>query len=111
MVEQLLNGGADPTAAGPDGATALHLALTSFDSQIYQLLLDRAPSLEIRDARGFTPLHRAVYSSNEGLRMLLAKKADFEAITFAGETPLHLAVRNTFCLGVKPSFKQVLTNV
>ena len=51
-VEGALDAGADVSLPNHVGDTALHLALATFDADIFALLLARAASLETRDARG-----------------------------------------------------------
>jgi ankyrin repeat protein len=98
VVETLLKGGADATAAGADGDTALHAlaerATIDADAPaaILDLLLRAGAQLEARDATGRTPLHRATRrDSTIVAALLLDRGADLEARTADGSTPLMVA--------------------
>lgn len=98
VVEALLGAGADATAAGPEGETALHAlaerATIGADAPaaILDLLLRGGAKLEARDAAGRTALHRATRrDSTIVAALLLDRGADLEARTADGSTPLMVA--------------------
>jgi len=58
----LLDRGADPNATTKDGLTPLHMAAQNGDTAIIRLLLEpgRKAKIDVVDAKGWTPLDRAV---------------------------------------------------
>ena len=58
-------------------------------------LINRKANVEIRDERGFTPLHLAVTAGRIAIvRLLVNAGADVNAISSSGATPLALALKN-----------------
>lgn len=117
----LLENGADPNLQDARGRTALHnLFFNTFDikgtenmPQMAQALIDAGGNLSIKDNKGYTPLHAAVYKSyiagsDEARRdrKIIAKRknamasisvlvkagADINAQDKRGDTPMHLAL-------------------
>ena len=56
----LLDRGADINAETADGRTALHMAAQRGDIPMMTLLLSHGAKIDQRDAKGWTPLDRAV---------------------------------------------------
>ena len=62
-VSQLLAAGANPNAQDDNGWTPLHFAAQSVSVGVTKALLDAGVNTELRDARGSSPLWRAVMES------------------------------------------------
>lgn len=61
---------------------------------VLNLLEDKPYLLNIKDADGYTPLHRASYGGHlEMVKLLLLKDAQIDATTIDGWQPLHSACR------------------
>lgn len=99
-VEKLIAAGADITARGADGRTALHVALAENQNAI---ALTLATALQARgiqpdtlaDKSGDTPLHYAARVDAAAVaEKLLECGADIDRANADGDTPLHIAVRN-----------------
>ena len=78
------------------GSTALHLAAWVGQLEIGQQLLNRGANVNIRDISDWTPLHIAAHWGQfKFARMLLEHwhKAQIDAQTNDGDTPLHHASR------------------
>ena len=77
------------------GETALHVVTGRRDLTWMSFLLSRGANVNVRDARGVTPL---VLAANlnfvEGVELLVGKGARLEDGNSAGETPLISAVHN-----------------
>ena len=92
-VQAELAKGTDLAAANRDGATALHLAVTTADPQVVRLLLNEGANPGAKDDYGVTVLHYAV-SSQRGkdadvIGLLLDAGADAAAVDEYGRTVLH----------------------
>ncbi len=86
--------GVDVNAAGPDGTTALHLALERDDSSIAQLLLRSHADATVATRYGITPLYLASLDGNATIvDELLARGADVNTALPEGETALMTAAR------------------
>lgn len=82
---------------------ALHFAIKSQDVQLVRFCLDHGADPNMRDERGYTPLHIATMNGNSTLaKLLLDRKADANVFhydvwnEFPGTTcvsPLHMAAR------------------
>ncbi|KAF2028285.1 ankyrin, partial [Setomelanomma holmii] len=73
------------------GWTALAATAEYDHSSSANVLLNRGADIETRDKNGWTPLLRAVSSnSHRVLKMLLGQRANHRAVSFRGETILHL---------------------
>ena len=95
----LLENGADLTAKGAFGRTALHLAVRNgdIDPQVIRLLLDSGADVAARSDEGATPLHHAArHSGPEVVRILLERGADVAARGDLLKTPLHTAMTDGY---------------
>ena len=83
----------------------LHEAAESANLEMLKELLDEGADVNREDARGCTPLHLAIRSSNSDdascVEALLAADADVCAVDPTGNTPLHVAA-------AKPASAEVL---
>jgi truncated hemoglobin YjbI len=79
-------------ASGPTRGTALHQAARRGYVSVAQALLDHAATIDTRDAKGETPLRRAVNCRQiEIVRLLIRHGADPRAADRRGVTPLDVA--------------------
>ncbi|PKB14561.1 ankyrin repeat protein [Novosphingobium kunmingense] len=77
------------------GETALHLVTQRRDLTWMQYLIGKGANVNVRDARGQTPLVVASnFSFVEGVELLVARGARVDESNNAGETPLITAVHN-----------------
>lgn len=95
VVNFFLNQGADPNAVSDSGLTALYAAAGSdYYASTVELLLKSGANPNARFANGQTPLHQA---SGQGavqvIKLLLANKADIDAVTNYGQSSLFPALR------------------
>jgi hypothetical protein len=93
---RLLDAGADPNAAHPEGRGALpmHLAVALGDAPLIRLLHARGASLELADGAGLTPLHAAVlHADAAAFQELVNLGANVAAVDPAGDTVIHAAIR------------------
>lgn len=78
-----------------DGSTALHISQSLRTTRLLLDLDTGNATLEMKDFRGMTPLHRACSSNQDGsvplLREMLRRKADPNGINGKGASPLHIA--------------------
>lgn len=93
VVRYLLAQGVDPDGMDPTTRrTGLHAAAEIGDAELVRELLDHGASLQARDARGDSPLHRAALRLRvAAARLLLARGAHPSARNARGEQPLDLA--------------------
>lgn len=88
----LLENGANVNALTRSGqATALHRAATQGHNEIAEFLLKSGANPNIRDADGYTALHRAVISNSVPVCKLLLSKTDLKIVDNKGRTPFALA--------------------
>lgn len=77
------------------GETALHIVTARRDLTWMSFLIGRGANVNVRDAKGITPL---VLATNlgfvEGVDLLITQKARVDESNNAGETPLITAVHN-----------------
>lgn len=90
IVRKLLEAGADPNSADPNGDTPLMIAArTEGGAEVVKALLERGAAVNARDKIAEeTALMRAVRANQtESVRLLLAASADVNARTRIGKTP------------------------
>jgi ankyrin repeat protein len=92
-VRELAALGADINTINNEGKSAFYLALENNDTEIINMLGDKArPNVNLRAYDGNTPLHVAVRQQNIGtVRYLLERGADRMLTDSSGRTPLDLA--------------------
>jgi ankyrin repeat protein len=94
------------------GDTALHVAAACYDADVVRALVDAGASVSAANRRGAQPLHYAVdalpgsrrwdpVAQRETVALLLAARADPNAIDKNGTSPLHRAVRNRCAAAVE----------
>lgn len=77
------------------GETALHIVTNRRDLTWMQFLIAKGANVNVRDAKGITPLVSAVNANfPEGVELLVDKGARLNDSNNAGETPLITAVHN-----------------
>jgi len=77
------------------GETALHIVTNRRDLTWMQFLIAKGANVNVRDAKGMTPLVSAVNANfPEGVELLVGKGARLNDSNNAGETPLITAVHN-----------------
>ena len=104
-VERLLAAGADATAKGECGWTALHWAAQGGRIRMVAALLAAGADVTATSKCGWTPLHLAARGrSREVVTALLAAGADVSSVTREGFTPRYLAS----CWGHPASFLALL---
>jgi ankyrin repeat protein len=91
----LLDGGADPNRAGPDGKTAVHLAAFADDPELLRAVLAHGGKADARNTlTDATPLESALLGGNTiQLQILLDAGADPNHADRNGDTSLHVAAR------------------
>ncbi len=93
-VDALLDQGADPRAASPDGTTALHWAARAAQAAAVELLLAAGADPAAANRYGVTPLALAAENGDAAsVAALLAAGVDANAASPDGETALLLAAR------------------
>lgn len=92
-MKALLDAGADPTQAGMDNDTVVHMAAMANDAVYLSELLARGVNPNVRNAEtGAGPLRAALMGErDEQFRALLAAGADPDLADRMGNTPLHVA--------------------
>ncbi len=92
-IRNLLRGGADPSAAQPDGMTALHWSALNNELEIVETLIFAGATLQpTTRVGGYTPLHLASRAGNaEVVGALLEAGADPDILTGTGASALHFA--------------------
>src|SRR5262249_44867502 len=88
----LASGAAAHVASGPTRGTPLHQAARRGHASVAEALLDHGASIDSRDAKGQTPLRRAVNCRQiEIVRLLVRRGADPQAADRRGVPPLDVA--------------------
>lgn len=82
-------------AQQPNGSTFLHDAVMNEFRPLLAWLLDRGADANVKDRRGYTPLHEAVITDDtrgyQITKALIKHGADVNSTDSYGETPLHSA--------------------
>lgn len=104
-VVALLDAGAAPDGALPDGTTALHWAAHAERPDVVEALLAAGASPDARDRYGVTPLYLAAENGNaDAIRLLLDAGADASQRAPTDETMLMMAART----GRLPAIERLL---
>lgn len=77
--------------------TALHTAAINNRLPAIESVPEGCAEINQKDIVLYTPLHYALEKNrpkSEAVKLLISKKADVNAVTEFGETPLHIAIRN-----------------
>lgn len=92
----LLDAGADPSQAGMDGETVVHMAAMVDDPSYLKVLLEHQVPADVASERnGWTPLFRAVLHKRATQRdMLIAAGADIHHRDSSGHSLLHIPVND-----------------
>jgi ankyrin repeat protein len=116
-VRTVLAAGADPTAAGANGSTAVHVAASRPDVRMLRMLLDQGFDPSSPNAvTGGSPLRPALHSHREDtVALLLDRGTDIDLADRTGHTPLHYAaminrtgvVRDLLAAGADPTARTV----
>lgn len=103
LVRLLLESGASVNVKETNGETALHAACFYGNLDSVKALVEHGAEINITSNTGLTPLHEACRQrKNPGVvAFLLEKKANINAKTEQGETPITLAAFNTSFEAVK----------
>lgn len=75
------------------GRVPLHIAVIKDKLETVKYLVEHGADINLKDARGWTPLHYAVERRLRLVRYLVEHGADLEAVNNHGETPLICAVQ------------------
>jgi len=73
IAKMLLDLGADPNIADPNGTTALHYATRFSNIDLIKLLIAYDVDINLRDSKGFSALDYALQAKNEPILELLKK--------------------------------------
>jgi len=93
IVGYLLHHGANPNRKDSSGRTALYLA----DGETVRLLVEGGARVNIRDLKGWTPLHSQAHENNsQGCQYLIEYGADVNAKDERGRTPLDEALEKAY---------------
>lgn len=95
IVSQLLQAQSVVNCVNHSCRTSLHIAASQISrTTLVETLLAHNTDPNLRDRRGFTPLHVAsMFSRSTVVALLLDAKADSNARDVDGQTPLHVAAR------------------
>lgn len=76
LISQLIKGGADPLAVDENGATILHYAIMSEDTEIVRMILKQGLDIDARDINGQSALFYAMDQDVSLAKLLLDHGAD-----------------------------------
>jgi ankyrin repeat protein len=99
IIATLLTGAADVTSRNIEGKTALYLAVETSRADLIPLLLEHKADIFAADNAGVTPLEKALRENTEVLDVLLTEETVQQSDS-AGNTPLHIAVKNKVAPGI-----------
>ena len=72
--------------------SSIHEAIVAGNIDILKLLIDNGGNINLKDSKGFRPLHYAVCQARyEPVFILLRYGANINEQSLNGDTPLHLA--------------------
>ncbi len=95
MLTLLLDNGADPDAANPDGKNLLFLAIEKSDLETLKLLIQKNININKKYLSGKYPLIHAIYKRNGAIiRLLIDSGANTNIKDETGNTPLVAAVES-----------------
>ncbi len=60
----LIDGGADPNICNKSGICPIHIAISNFEHEIFNILLQTHTKYDLMDRKGFDPLLYAIYHGN-----------------------------------------------
>ncbi|KAL8990128.1 MAG: hypothetical protein Q9169_008204, partial [Polycauliona sp. 2 TL-2023] len=89
IAKSLIGHGASINAPGPDGRSALHLAIAAPYQNLAMLLIQHKANVNARDKRSRTPLHIAASQGNIGY--LVGEGAQIDSREAQSRTPLQFA--------------------
>jgi ankyrin repeat protein len=99
IITSLLEGGSDVTNRNIEGKTALYLAVEDNRVDIVPLLIAAHSGILAADNTGLTPFEKAIQENSPCLPALLTEESVTQKDS-AGNSPLHIAVRNKADVGV-----------
>ncbi|RBA15906.1 hypothetical protein FPRO05_12127 [Fusarium proliferatum] len=107
LVKLLLESGAHPDVATPEGVTPLYFSIAKGDVSVVKLLLEHGADINGLKDSGFTPLHLCLQAggSIELVKELVKAGADVNVPNFDGVTPLFRAI----CDGSTETFQNFLS--
>ncbi len=80
---------------GADSAMSFHQAIINGDVNEVKSILSRGMDVNVKNRRGWTPLHTAIdRQQKEIIQLLLDKNANVNLTDNNGETPIHLTVKS-----------------
>lgn len=95
MLKLLLDNGADPNAANPDGKNLLFLSIEKSDIETLKLLIQKNIDINKKYLSGKYPLIHAIYKKNGAvIRLLIDSGANTNIKDETGNTPLVAAVES-----------------
>ncbi|MDR1308136.1 MAG: ankyrin repeat domain-containing protein [Treponema sp.] len=100
IVAALLAGGSDVSSRNIDGKTALYLTVETGRTDLIPLLLEYHSDIFAADNGGITPLERALKENNPEVLDVLVTEETVQQSDSAGNTPLHIAVKNRVDVGI-----------
>jgi ankyrin repeat protein len=100
LVNRLLAAGADISIRNVEGITPLHLAVENNRTDLVSVLLENKADIFAADNSNVTPLEWALKKNNAAVLDALLTKDTVLQSNSAGNTPLHIAVKNKAGVGI-----------